>query len=410
MMGLRARIGYLIPEFPTQTHAFFWREIQALEKLRCEVFLASTRRPSAECRHSFAGPARKRTRYLFPPRLLSVLLTALARPVQTAKSIRYVLGLTETSLVRRFSYIGLVAAAAELYRHARITKMQHVHIHSCATAAHVGAICSLLGGPPYSLTLHGDLPVYGVDHRQKMARAEFVAVVTKDLQRQVVEQVGLSADRVPVIWMGVDTNRFVDNASPRSPAGSLRITTVARLHPAKGHIHALAAVRVAIDRGCDVHYTIAGEGPQRNAIEREIARLQLGERVQLVGTLSEEEVLQLLQSSDVFVLPSVGKGEAAPVSVMEAMSCGLPVVCSIIGGTPDMITDRIDGILVEKGDEEGLADALIRLATNPDDRRRLGDAARRRAVSTFDVRVTASRLLDAMKLKNGWVSTARNSQ
>jgi glycosyltransferase involved in cell wall biosynthesis len=89
--------------------------------------------------------------------------------------------------------------------------------------------------------------------------------------------------------------------------------------------------------------------------------------------------------------------EAAPVSVMEAMACGLPVIASIIGGTPDMITDGVDGLLIKQADEQGLADALMLQAKDPELRRRLGQAARERAVRAFDTRQTARRLLEAIQ-------------
>jgi glycosyltransferase involved in cell wall biosynthesis len=306
------------------------------------------------------------------------------------------LGLRESPWKRRVLYLGLVLCAADLLRHARDQGYGHVHVHSCADTAHVAALGHILGGPTYSLTLHGDLPVYGTNHASKMAEARFVACVTAPLRQQVQEQVGLPAGRTGVVWMGVDTDSFRDEGGRADEPGRLHLVTVARLHAAKGHRHALAAVRAALDRGCEVRYTIAGEGPHRPEIEAEVKRLNLADRVEMAGTVSEGDVRALLQRADAFVLPSVGLGEAAPVSVMEAMACGLPVVASIIGGTPDMITTGVDGILVGQGDEKALADALVMLARDPGERRRLGRAARERAVRDFDSRQTARRLLDAI--------------
>jgi glycosyltransferase involved in cell wall biosynthesis len=164
-------------------------------------------------------------------------------------------------------------------------------------------------------------------------------------------------------------------------------------------------MRQARDAGCDIRYTIAGEGPFRQEIEDEIRRLGLEEHVQLTGTLSEGEILQLLQEADAFVLPSIGLGEAAPVSVMEAMACGLPVICSRIGGTPDMIADGVDGFLIEQGDERALAEALLRLANDPDERARLGRNACARAARDFDTRQTACALLEAIR-RSAWPAAA----
>lgn len=392
------RIGYFVPEFPSQTHAFFWREVEALRRMGEQVHLLSSRRPApGACRHAFAEAAAAETHYVFPPRWLGAAGALASRPLRTARALGYVASLRQSPLKRRLVYTGLLAPAADLLRHARRLGLEHLHVHSCADAAHVAALCRILGGPPYSLTLHGDLPVYGTDHARKMARAEFVACVTTPLQRQVVKEVGLPAERAPVLWMGVDTDRFRDDDSRAYEASRLHLITVARLNPMKGHLHALAAIHAARARGCDVRYTIAGEGPYRPEIEEAVRRLGLGDRVTLTGTMSEEAVLKLLREADAFILPSVGLGEAAPVSVMEAMACALPVVCSIIGGTPDMITHGVDGLLVPQADEAALADAVVLLAQNPAERRRLGRAARIRAERDFDTRQTARRLLEAIR-------------
>ncbi len=392
------KLGYLVPEFPSQTHAFFWREVLALRALGNEVQLFSTRRPAEDaCRHAFAGEARSQTRYLFPPRWVGGLWALATLPFRAARAVIYVLGLRETPPARRVVLMGLLLPAIELRAYAREMGLDHVHVHSCANAAHVAALCRLLGGPPYSLTLHGDLPVYGKDHRQKMRAAAFVACVTKPLQRQVCEVVGLPAERVPVLWMGVDTQRFVDAGLRQPTRNRLHVLTVARLNAAKGHRFALEAVRQLCDLGLDIKYSIAGEGPERSNIEREITRLALQDRVQMLGTRSEDEVLSLLQRADGLLLPSFGSGEAAPVSVMEAMACGLPVVCSQIGGTADMIADGESGYLVPQKDVAAISDRLFVLASDLTLRARIGSAARHQAVNLFDCKALADRMLSLIE-------------
>lgn len=365
------------------------------------VHMLSTRRPPADaCTHPFAGPARAETEYLFPPGAASLLELA-RRPARAAAAVWYVLGLRESSLGRRVRYLGLIPCAARLVRHARRRGIPHVHVHSCGDAAHVAAIGRVLGGPTYSLTLHGDLPVYGVDHASKMARAAAVVCVTRPLREQVTAAVGLPADRLPVLWMGVDFGEYRSPPRDDRPAGRLHAVSVARLNPAKGHRYALEAVRQAVDQGCDVRYSIAGSGDARRAIEADVARLGLTDRVALLGSLGEPEVRGLLERADAFLLPSVGLGEASPVAVMEAMASGLPVVASVIGGVPDMITDGEDGLLTPQADVPALTAAITRLARDVELRDRLGRAARARAARQFDSRVIAGRLLDALARLTG---------
>ena len=148
------------------------------------------------------------------------------------------------------------------------------------------------------------------------------------------------------------------------------------------------------ERGLIISYLIAGDGPERSEIEAQADQLGLRDQVQFLGALGEDDVLGLLHRVDALALTSVGQGEAAPVTVMEAMACGLPVICSIIGGTPDMIRSGYDGLLVPQEDAAAIADAVQRLAQGPEMARRIGRAARSKAVTSFDSHANAARLLD----------------
>ena len=394
------RLGYLVPEWPAQTHAFFWRELTALRSYGDVVSIFSTRRPPDEaCRHAFAEEARATTRYLFPPRPAEAARVLFTRPQQVARAVEYLAQLKETDWKERGKLAALLTCAADLVAHCEELGIEHLHAHSCANSAHLVVMAHLLGVPGYSLTLHGDLETYGVDHPAKMQRARFVSAVTRPLQGAILGHTNLSEDRVPVIWMGVDTDRFVPKPRPAAQPGKLELVTVARLNPTKGHHFALEAIKRVRDQGLDIQYAVAGEGPAREAIEAKVKELGLGSCVRLLGTLGENKVLELLQESDAFVLPSSGLGEAAPVSVMEAMAIGLPVVCSIIGGTADMISDDVDGFLIPQKDVTGLANAFEKLARDVALRERIGQAARKRAIEMFDYRVMAKKLHDVIDSK-----------
>lgn len=386
-------LGYLVPEFPVQTHAFFWREIAAIEEAGTSVRLYSTRRPlESACPHSFASEARDRTTYLFPPRP-GAAAELLKKPQLMTRAIAYVRGLKETDPKGKLRLLALLPSAAMLAADARRHGVTHLHIHSCADAAHLGAMAHMVGNLPYSLTLHGDLAVYGNDHPAKMAHARFVAAVTAPLAAQI-RNVSPATD-APVIWMGVDCDRFAPR--PRDLNQDFTVATVARLNHVKGHRHVLSAIARLRDLGLVVRYKIAGDGPERDGIAAEIGRLGLHDQVELLGALDENVIVSLLNHVDALVLASFGKGEAAPVAVMEAMACGVPVVCSAIGGTPDMIQSGIDGILTPQQDVEAIADALRTLAGDGELRQRIGKAARATAMSRFDYRSNARKLVDRIR-------------
>lgn len=395
------RLGYIVPEFPGQTHAFFWREIAGLRQAGAHVVLFSTTAPDpAACPHEFGPEARAQTCYLFPPVWPAALGFLATRPRRLLRALRYVAGLTESTGRQKLKVAALLPSAAYLSLRARAESLDHVHIHSCANAAHVGALANILDDLPYSVTVHGDLPVYGVDHAAKFARAAFVTTVTRPLQDQV--RAVSPTTRTAVITMGVDVDRFTppEKSAPERPAAAgqpLRVLSVARLNPAKGHVFLLQAMRRVLDQGHPIACKIAGEGPARAEIEASIAALNLGAHVTLLGSVSEGEVLSLLHATDVFALTSTGLGEAAPVAVMEAMATGAAVICSIIGGTPDMIADGVDGLLVARKDVDAITAALVSLATDPGYRRQIGQAARAKSVSVFDYRATARQLLQMIE-------------
>jgi glycosyltransferase involved in cell wall biosynthesis len=316
--------------------------------------------------------------------------------------VGYLIKLSAGNYRERLKQQGLLACALDLADYCRNENITHVHGHSCADAAHLLALCRLVGGPAFSLTLHGDLEVYGRDHQAKMADAAFVSVVGSHLKKQVHSVTSVDRDRVWVTCMGIESERLGRMAPSRSDrANCLRVVTVARLNPMKGHRYALAAVRALRDAGVDIHYVIVGGGDHRAELELKVAELDLHKNVTFAGTLSEKDVISELMRADAFLLPSVGHGEAWPVSVMEAMACGLPVVATVIGATPEMITPEVDGLLVEQHNERAIADALLRLARDPELRRRMGRAAKKTAQGRFDVAATASRLLHAVSAAQG---------
>ncbi len=126
---------------------------------------------------------------------------------------------------------------------------------------------------------------------------------------------------------------------------------------------------------------IVGEGPERPRLEKEIITLGLADRVHLAG--ERRDVPELLATADAFVLPSASEG--LPVSVLEAMAAGLPVVASRVGGVPELVVHGKTGLLVDPGDPGKLGDALRRVAADRVLRCRLGAAGRARAEQAFDL-------------------------
>jgi glycosyltransferase involved in cell wall biosynthesis len=179
---------------------------------------------------------------------------------------------------------------------------------------------------------------------------------------------------VSVIPYGVDLDRF--RPQPRWQRDEVVIGAVARLSPEKGLDVLLRAVaRLAKDgQASRLRIVLAGDGPERSRLERLTSELRLEHRVRFLGEVPHEQVAAVLQSLDVFAMPSTAEGFG--VAALEASAMQLPVVASDVHGIPDVVADGETGLLVPPSNVDALAAGLGRLASDASLRRRMGEAGR----------------------------------
>lgn len=376
------RLLILSTGFPAPWQTYIVDQGSDFAALGVKVTYVSTRGPAPEYfSQAILARAGGEFQTLFPPGAAD-LGYLLLHPVQVVRMLRYLSRARADGLRGRLRRLALIPSAARLIRLARAQNADLVHLHSFGDAAHVAALAERACGLPYSLTLHGPPSVWGGDIALKGENARHIFAVTRALAEEIA---ALCPGRpVSALSMGIDIDRFrwVER-SDRKAGEPWTLCSIARLHPSKGHVRVLEAVRRLRDEGHDLRYLIAGSGPAEGEIRETIARLGLEDAVQMLGPLSGEEVAGLMGCCDIKVLASQGEGEAAPVSVMEAMATGLPVICSRIGGTPDMIEDGKQGLLVPPGDTTALVDALRRMIETPDLAASMRVAARQKAVEEF---------------------------
>lgn len=358
------KLGYFVPQFPGQTHIFFWREIRELEKRGVEVSIFSTRKPvQGLIAHAWSDEAMARTQYLGTPNPLD-LLAALPR-----LPWRELLAEGGRAFLR--DVILSAPAARTLIRRCKAQGIDHVHVHSCGRAALVAMLAKSMGGPDYSITLHGPLQDYGPGQRIKWRHAKFATIITDKLIAEMrAEMPEDMPDTIFLQPMGVDTDRLA-RATPYVPptqGEALRIFSCGRLNIVKGHQDHMAAIRQMMDAGQDVHLEIAGEDDDggngyRKVLEARIKELGLENNVTLLGAIDADAVRDKLLAAHMFVLASWA--EPLGVVYMEAMSCGLPTIGTAAGGVPELITHGTDGILVPPQNPEALAAAITSLAADP---------------------------------------------
>jgi glycosyltransferase involved in cell wall biosynthesis len=184
------------------------------------------------------------------------------------------------------------------------------------------------------------------------------------------------------------------NATSRDPgrADVSRVVFVGRLSREKGINTLLRAwSRVASRASCAVQLELWGEGPDAAAVREEIERLAIADTVKMLGHIAN--VRHRLQDCHIFVLPSIHEGNSN--AVLEAMAAGLPVVATPVGGTPMQVGPDGARLLIPVGDVDQLAERLLMLIENPNLRRVIGSAMRKRVLELFDISRVADRYICA---------------
>ena len=237
----------------------------------------------------------------------------------------------------------------------------------------------------------------GAELRDTLARAAALGAVDRIValadshRRFLAGALGLPEARFDVICSGVDLGRF-DVTVPRDearrraglPAGAPLAGIVAALRPEKNHALFLRAARRVLQSVPEARFVIAGDGPERAAVERESDRLGLGLQVLMLGT--RHDVPDLYRALDVAVLTSHPVVETLPVTLIEAAACGTAAVATDVGSVRDVVADGETGYVVPPSDEAALASRMRELLVDAGLRERLGRAARSRAVRRFDER------------------------
>ncbi len=197
---------------------------------------------------------------------------------------------------------------------------------------------------------------------------------------------GIAASRFVIIPNGVDDARF----RPRDPGpcrarlgipgSALVIGNVSALTPTKRPMDLVRAFQWLLAKGLDVHLVLAGAGPMAPAIEVEAASTP--GRVHLLGEVDRPE--DVYPCLDVLVLPSASEGLSN--TLLEAMACGLPVVATDVGGNPEVVEPRVNGLLVPLDHPEALAEAIMGLLRSPEARVRMGRAARSTIQTRYQIK------------------------
>lgn len=276
---------------------------------------------------------------------------------------------------------------------------QVVHAH-LSTAAWWGAWAAHREGLPCAAHAHG------MTHTFWYRRADLLIGPSRGVRDFLIHH-GCRPEKTTVIYNGLDPQDFAGLppvAQVRGelglPGGVPVIGVVAHLSPKKGHRVLLEALARLAPRYPDLHCLCLGRGPLRETLQEQARRLGLGDRVWFLGY--RHDALAITQLFEVTVLPSVQK-EGLGLCLIEAGFLGIPAACSDAPGMNEVVLDGVNGLLAPPGDAPALAEALDRLLADPDWRRQLGEAARRRMHEMFTLRAQAESTVHAFEqLRESW--------
>lgn len=406
-----ARIGFLIPEFPIQTHAFFIRERAELLKLGVETVLVSTRRPAGQvgiAAHAWAEAAAKETTYLFPlgfaeilKCLLAIILTG---PCAWLRCLAVVVRKSDMSVSERLKMSVMMISGAYLKRFCQRKDLKHIHVHSCANAANVAMFSRILGGPSYSLTLHGPMQDYGTNQAQKWQYAAYCIVITQELVEEVEEK--LAHMKLPPIYlapMGVNVSDFQrrNEYRPAEKGDVLRLVSCGRLNYVKAHDDLIRMVAKLKEKGIAAKLNICGamDAPSQavnyaGELKGLAKELGVDGQINLLGSVSEERVKEVLESAHFFCLASLK--EPLGVATMEAMAMELPAIVTRSPGVSEMVDNGVDGILVEPRSPDQFVDAIVELLDSPEQAKAIAKRGREKILKKFHSGVSAGKIAEGL--------------
>lgn len=214
-----------------------------------------------------------------------------------------------------------------------------------------------------------------------------VCAVSASTRDFLLQHERLPAERVSLVYNGVDLRRFVPRAG-RAPSGRFVVLGVGRLHPQKNFRLFLDVAAELLRRGHSTAFRIAGTGPEMDQLRRRAGELDIAENVEFIG--HENDMARLYAEADALMITSAYEG--TPLTALEAMAMRLPIIASRIDGLAEVLVDEVEALLVPPHDPHGFVTRVERLMTNPHLRSALADAAERKVREHYSAEIMVAQV------------------
>jgi len=287
----------------------------------------------------------------------------------------------------------LLIAIKKIYKACKSGQYQIVHSHGFTTMLASYIAGKLAGVPKIMNGEHGTLYHSSAKHRLMQrflfSKMEMNLTVSEDLKREILDKFSLKKDNFRPIINGVDTERFSINTEAstrlRNELGLsesvMVIGSVGRLVKVKNYKSLLSAFAQLNSSLSNVHLVLAGDGPERAHLEEQILKHGLSKKVHLLGR--RDDIPQIMNLLDIFILPSFSEGLSN--TLLEAMSCGTPVVACDVGGNKEIIRQDITGFLYESNNVNDLCSILSELSRDKDRIIRLSKQSREHILANYSL-------------------------
>jgi len=402
-----APVAYVLKRYPRLSETFIVNEVRALERLGAQLELFSLLPPEPPPHHPAVAdvtaplhslPVRWWRRYAVLARahFSAIVSSPLMYGGALWRGLLWSISeLAPIYVWTQFMRAGFVA------RTCREAGVRQIHGHFANAPAEVAHFASLMSGIPFSVTAHAK-DLYLTPKRvlrRHIQGAVFIATCTGYNARYLRTVIGPEhRHKIQLVYHGIDLSTFADVRTPQGVDSKppYFLLSVGRLVPKKGHDDLIAACAILRDAQHDFRCMIVGAGPEHEALQGLIDRLDLGSRVTLAGPMTHAKLVTLYRQADLFALaPRIaenGDRDGIPNVIAEAMASGVPVVSTNVSGIPELVRDRQTGLLVPPGDPRALARAIVQLLLDPHRSARLARTARALMEQEFDLWTTTTRL------------------
>lgn len=394
------RLAYLVNQHPMPSTTFVRREMAVLEAIGHKVDRYTVRRLKRLI-DPLDLAEEKRTRAILDlgvVRLFAAMLgVATRKPVKFIEALRLAIRVGRKSDRSALYHLMYLAEACVLLNWLAESKPDHLHVHFGTNSAMVAMLCRVLGGPPYSVTVHGPeefdrATVLALD--EKISRSAFMIAISDFGRSQLMRWCDSRHwEKIHVVRCGLDSGFLRQPFKPIS--STMQLVCVGRLSEQKGQLLLVEAAARLRDEGRKFELLLVGDGEMRPQIEQAVTRQGLNGLVTLTGAATGEQVRQHMLASRALVLPSLAEG--LPVVIMEALALGRPVVTTYVGGIPELVKEGVSGWLVTPGAVEPLVTAMREVLDAPPQKlEAMGQAGAQRVHEQHDIESIATQLSGLM--------------